>query len=374
MGAKQTVRALLDRLPDDCSVDDVLYHLYVLQAVERGQADTASGRTSRHTRRRLMHAGALALASVVLLLPFASAAQKPGKLYRVGYLSGHTYGPLFEAFAARLRELGYRDYETVQFVVRTAGGDTTLLPHLASEIVRGGVDIIVADTTPAALAARGVTRTIPIVAITSDAVGAGLVPSLARPGGNLTGLSMLSPELAVKRLELLREALPAVTHVGVIWEAHLTEQAVGLSAMHVAARALGVKLSSLGGRRVTDYEVAFTTAIREGVGALLVTGEELASPGDRHLITLAERYRVPVMYDRREYVDAGGLIAYGVSFDAVSRSAAAYVDKILKGVKAASLPVEQPTNFELTINLKTATALRLKIPQSIFLRADAVIQ
>jgi putative ABC transport system substrate-binding protein len=279
-----------------------------------------------------------------------------------------------KAFSGRLREFGYRDYESVQFVVRTAGGDTTLLPHLASEILRVGVDVIVADTTPAALAARSATRTIPIVAITADAVGAGLVASLARPGGNLTGLSMLSPELAVKRLELLREALPTVSHVGVVWEAHLTEQAVGLPEMRVAARALGVKLSSLGGRRVTDYETALTTAIREGARALLVTGEELASPADRHLITLAERYRVPVMYDRREYVDAGGLMAYGVSFDAVSRSAAAYVDKILKGVKVAGLPVEQPTKFELVINLKTAKALGLTIPPSVLVRADQIIE
>jgi putative ABC transport system substrate-binding protein len=279
-----------------------------------------------------------------------------------------------KAFSGRLREFGYRDYESVQFVVRTAGGDTTLLPHLASEILRVGVDVIVADTTPAALAARSATRTIPIVAITADAVGAGLVASLARPGGNLTGLSMLSPELAVKRLELLREALPTVSHVGVVWEAHLTEHAVGLPEMRVAARALGVKLSSLGGRRVTDYETALTTAIREGARALLVTGEELASPADRHLITLAERYRVPVMYDRREYVDAGGLMAYGVSFDAVSRSAAAYVDKILKGVKVAGLPVEQPTKFELVINLKTAKALGLTIPPSVLVRADQIIE
>jgi putative ABC transport system substrate-binding protein len=236
------------------------------------------------------------------------------------------------------------------------------------------VDVIVADTTPAALAAKDVTRTIPIVAITADAVGAGLVASLARPGENLTGLSMLSPELAVKRLELLRAALPTVTHVGVVWEAHLTEQAVGLPEMRVAARALGVKLSSLGGRRVTDYEAAFTTAIREGARALLVTSEELASPGDRHLITLAERYRVPVMYDRREYVNAGGLMAYGVSIDSVSRSAAAYVHKILQGVKVASLPVEQPTKFELVINLKTAKALGLTIPPSLLLRADKVIE
>jgi putative ABC transport system substrate-binding protein len=316
---------------------------------------------------------ASALAVVVLVLPLASEAQKTGKLYRVGYLSGHTYGPLFVAFARSLREFGYRDHQTVQFVVRTAGGDTSLLGQLASEILHAGVDVIVADTTPAAQAASSITRTIPIVAITADALGAGLVVSLARPGGNLTGLSLLSPELAVKRLELLREALPRVTHVGVVWEAHLTEQAVGLPNMRVAARSLGLRLSSLGGRRVTEYEAAFATAVREGAGALLIAGEELASPGDHHLITLAERYRMPVMYDRRDYADAGGLMAYGVSIDSVSRSAAGYVDKILHGVNVASLPVEQPTKFEFVINLKAAKALRLTIPGSVILRADQTI-
>ena len=185
---------------------------------------------------------------------------------------------------------------------------------------------------------------------------------------------MLSPELAVKRLDLLRGALPSVTHVGVLWEAHLTEQAVGLPDMRIAARTLGVKLSSFGGRRVTEYEAAFATAVREGAGALLVTGEELASPGDRHLITLAERYRMPVMYDRRDYVDAGGLIAYGVSIDSVSRSVAGYVEKILHGVKVASLPVQQPTKFEFVINLKAANALGLTIPGSVILRADQTIE
>jgi putative ABC transport system substrate-binding protein len=144
--------------------------------------------------------------------------------------------------------------------------------------------------------------------------------------------------------------------------------------MRTAARALGVKLSSLGGRRVTEYEAALTTAVREGAGALLVAGEELASPGDRHLITLAERFRMPVMYDRRDYADAGGLMAYGVSIDSVSRSAAGYVDKILRGVNVASLPVEQPTKFEFVINLKAAKALRLTIPDSVILRADHTIE
>jgi putative ABC transport system substrate-binding protein len=317
---------------------------------------------------------ALVVAFVVLVPQWAPEAQQTRKLYRVGYLSGHTYGPLFEAFAGRLRELGYRDYVSVQFVVRTAGGDATLLAHLASEIIGIGVDVIVADTTPAAVAVKNATRTIPIVAITADAVGAGLVTNLVRPDGNLTGLSLLSPEVAVKRLELLREALPAISHVGLIWGPHLMEEAVGVAEMRVAARALGLKLSSLGGRKVTEYETALTTALRQGARALLVAGEELASPADRQLITLAERYRVPVMYDRREYVEAGGLMAYGVSFDAVSRSAAAYVDKILKGVRVRSLPVEQPSKFELVLNLRTAKVLRLAIPPSVLLRADHVIE
>ncbi|MBI3625737.1 MAG: ABC transporter substrate-binding protein [Candidatus Rokubacteria bacterium] len=286
------------------------------------------------------------------------------------------YGGLsFEPFSQALRELGYIDYKNIVIERRSAGGDEGLLRRLAVELVALKVDVIVADSTPAALAVKSATKRIPVVAIAGDPVGSGLVASLARPGGNITGLSILAPELSGKRLDLLKQALPKVSRVAVFWTSTLTAEAVGLKEMQTAAQALGVKLSSLGARRTTGHADALAMAIKERADAIIVFGDDpLGAPPVRQILSLAAEHRLPVMYDRREYADAGGLMAYGVSVPDVFRRAAVYVDKILKGVKPADLPVEQPTKFELVVNLKTAKALGLTIPQSVLLRADHVIQ
>ena len=318
----------------------------------------------------------VALALGILAAPLASEAQQPAKVSRIGWLKPYEVGgPSFELFSQGLRGFGYTDYKNFVIERRGAGGDATLLPGLAAELVDLKVDVIIADSTPAALAAKSATKTIPIVVIAGDPVGSGLVASLARPGGNITGLSTLAPELSGKRLELLKQALPKVSRVAVVWTLGHTAEAVGLDEMQIAAQALGVKLSSLGARGPTEYDAALVAAIRERAGALIFFGgDPLVSPPARRILGLVARHRLPAMYDFREYVDAGGFVAYGASFPDMYRRAATYVDKILKGAKPADLPVEQPTRFELVINLKTAKALGLTIPRSILVRADQVIQ
>ena len=311
-----------------------------------------------------------------LAAPLAADAQRAAKVPRVGFLVQWFGGLSFEPFSQALRELGYTDYKNIVIERRGAGGDGGLLPRLAVELVALKVDVIVADSTPAALAAKSATKTIPVVAIAGDPVGSGLVASLARPGGNITGLSILATELSGKRLELLKQALPKASRVAVFWTSTLTAEAVGLKEMQIAAQAVGVKLSSLGARRTTEHADALAMAIKERADAIIVFGgdDPLGAPPERQILSLAAKHRLPVMYDRREYVEAGGLMAYGVSVPDVFRRAAVYVDKILKGAKPADLPIEQPTKFELVVNLKTAKALGLTIPQSVLLRADHVIQ
>ena len=317
------------------------------------------------------------LAFGILAAPLAASAQTPAKVPRIGFLSGYSnpgdtsIGP----FAQGLRELGYTDYKDFVIETRSSGGDATRLPGIAAELVRLKVRVIVADSTPAALAAKSATGTIPIVAIAGDPVGSGLVASLARPGGNITGLSTLSPELGAKRLEVLKEAVPRVSRVAILWSSALTAEAVGLKEMQIAAQALGVKLSALGPRGPTGYDAALAAAVREHADALIMfRGGSLGAPPERHIVRLAARHRLPAIYDDREYVEAGGFMAFGVSLPALSRRAATFVDKILKGAKPADLPVEQPTHFELVINLKTAKGLGLTIPQSVLFRATEVIE
>ena len=308
----------------------------------------------------------------LLTTPLATQAQQAAKVYRIGFMSmGIT---TFEAFAAGLRELGYIDYKHFE-IDRRDVSDATLLPAIAAELVGKKPDVIVAVSEQAALATKSITKTIPIVAIAGDPVGMGLVASLASPGGSITGLSTIAPEIAGKRLELLKEAMPKLSRVAVLWSPGHTAQTVGLKEMQLASQAMGLKLSSLGARSTTEYGDALATAIRKRADALvMIGGDPFGGPPSAQILRLVARRRLPAMYDRKDYVNAGGLMAFGANLPHIYRRAAIYVDKILKGTKPADLPVEQPTKFELVINLKTAKALGLTIPQSVLIRADEVIQ
>jgi putative ABC transport system substrate-binding protein len=320
------------------------------------------------------------LAGGLLAAPLAAEAQQAAKVPRIGYL-GDTRSAtphLREAFLQGLRDLGYVEGGNLVIEYRSAEGKFERYPALAAELVALEVDVILAGSTPAAVAAKQATRTLPIVfAATRDAVGSGLVTSLARPGGNVTGLSLLAPELVGKRLELLKQAVPGVTRVAVLWQAggqvERTEKDM-LKGADVAARALGVRLQVVEARGPADIDRAFSDMTRARAGALAVLGGTMFSNERRRLVDLAATNRLPAVYGFREYVDAGGLMSYGANLANLYRRAATYVDKILKGAKPADLPVEQPTKFELVINLKTAKALGLTIPPSLLGRADQVIE
>ena len=283
-----------------------------------------------------------------------------------------------EAFRQGLRDLGYVEGRNVVIEYRDAEGKHERLPALAAELVALKVDVIVAPPTPAALAAKQVTKTIPIVfAAVSDPVSSGLVTSLARPGGNVTGLSDLTPELVGKCLEQLKQAVPGVSRAAVLWQpgafGERTEKDL-LKAAEVAARALGVRLQFVEARGPDDFDRAFSKMTSARADALTVLPTAMFVSERRRLVDLAAKNRLPTVFPYRESVDAGGLMSYGPNLADMYRRAATYVDKILKGAKPGDLPVEQPTKFELDINAKTAKALSLTIPQSVLLRADQVIQ
>src|SRR5262245_7979349 len=308
--------------------------------------------------------------------PVAANAQQPAKIARIGWL-GHNLArnpQVREAFRQGLRDLGYVEGRNFVIEFRDAEGKFDRYPALAAELVALKVDVILAPNTGAALAAKQATRTIPIVFIgTSDPVGFGLVTSLARPGGNLTGLSSLDAHLVGKRLELLTQAIPGVRLVAVLWEPGPAEK-IGLKGAEVAARALGVRLQFVEARGPEDLDRAFSDMTSAGVGALIVLPGGMLINERRRLVDLAAKNRLPALYFWRGFVDAGGLMAYGPHGDDVFRRAAIYVDKILKGAKPADLPVEQPTKFELVINLKTAKALGLEVPPQLIAQADELIE
>jgi ABC-type uncharacterized transport system substrate-binding protein len=313
--------------------------------------------------------------------PLAAEAQQAAKVPRIGYLAGNLAPSphLTEAFLQGLRDLGYVEGRNVVIEYRDAEGKFERLPALAAELVALKVDVIMTGGTPHALAAKQATKTIPIVfaADAADAVGSGIVPSLARPGGNVTGLSLLGPELVGKCLELLKQAVPGVSRVAFLWHPGVfperTEKDM-LKEAEVAARALGVRPQFVEARGPADFDRAFSEMTRARAGALTVLPSAMLSNERRRLVDLAAKNRLPAVYSSREFVDAGGLMAYGPNVADLLRRAATYVDKILKGTKPADLPVEQPTKFELVINLKTAKALGLTIPPLLLLRADQVIQ
>jgi putative ABC transport system substrate-binding protein len=318
--------------------------------------------------------------AVLLAAPLGAEVQQAAKIPRIGYLTGSlaTSPHLPEAFRQGLRDLGYVESRNVVIEYRDAEGKLERLPALAAELVALKVDVIVAGGTPVALTAKEATRTLPIVfAAAADPVTDGLVTSLARPGGNVTGLSALTPELVGKRLELLKQAVPEVSRVAVLWQSggqgERTEKDL-LKGAEGAAPALGVRLQFVEARGPADVDRAYSDMTRERADALTILPSPMFFIERRRLVDLAAKNRLPAVYPRREFVDSGGLMAYGPNGADMYRRAATYVDKILKGAKPGDLPVEQPTKFELVINLKTAKALGLTIPPALLGRADEIIQ
>ena len=322
--------------------------------------------------------GLVILASGLALAPLAAEGQPTGKLYRIGVLE--TMSPTvsranLDAFRQGLRELGYVEGQNFVIEYRSADGRPERFPGLATELVRLKVDLIVTRGTPAALAAKKATASIPIVMATSaDPAGFGIASSLARPGGNVTGLSTIAVELAGKRLELLKEAIPRIARIALLGNMSNPASASNWRQIEVAARSLGLEPQLLDVRASEDFARAFDTAIKHRADAVQVTNDTLTQTNLRRLVDLSAKHRLPSIFASREFVDAGGLMAYGPNFTDLYRRAATYVDKILKGAKPGDLPIEQPTKFELVINLKTAKTLGLTIPHSLLLRADQVIQ
>jgi ABC-type uncharacterized transport system substrate-binding protein len=319
----------------------------------------------------------LPLVAMLLVLGFPAEAQQQTKIPRIGWLaagSASGVAPLTDAFRQGLRQLGYVEGKNIVIEFRYAEGKFDRLPDLAAEIVHLKVDVIVVASTPAIHALKQATTTIPIVMVgPGDPVGLGLIDSLARPGGNLTGLSFLSTELTGKRLELLKEAFPKISRVAVLQTiASAQEQAVKES--KVAAQTLRIQVQPVQVRSPDDFENAFLTITKGRAGALLILRSPLVRTHATRIMDFAEKRRLPTMYDDRLFVEAGGLMSYGTNTLDFYGRAAIYVDKILKGAKPADLPVEQPMKFELVINLKTAKQIGLVIPPNVLARADKVIK
>jgi len=323
---------------------------------------------------------AVIFALSLTLAPLAAQAQS-GKTPRIGYLgSGRSGTPdgqhVVDAFLQGLREHGWIEGQNIAIEWRHARGVDAKVPQLAAQLVGLGVDVIVVGGgNPAVRVAMGATSTIPIVMIVSvDPVGTGLIASLARPGGNVTGLSILAPEAAGKRLELLREVAPRASRVAVLWNAAHPGKRLELEETRRAAGTVGVKLQSVEVRRPGDFDRAFSEMARARPEALIAFSDILVLTHRHRIVEFAARHRLPMISETREVAEAGGLLTYGASLPALVRRAGYYVDKILKGAKPADLPVEQPTKFELVVNLTTAKTLRLTIPHSILVRADEIIQ
>ena len=326
------------------------------------------------TKLRLV-AAIVTFAVGVLAAPLAIEAQQPAKVPRIGVLYPGPMpllAPRMEAFRQGLRESGYVEGQNVAIELRYAEGRTERLPDLAAELVRLNVNVIAAFGDSPLRVAQQTTMAIPIVALTDDLVGAGLADSLARPGRNTTGVSMLAPELSAKRLELLKQIVPKVSRVAVLWDPSTgTSQ---LRAVEEAARSLGVQLQVLEVRGRDDLESAFQAVKKGRAGGLVMLASPILTSLGQAIIDLAAKNRLPAIYQWRQQPEAGGLASYGPSLLEMWRQTALVVAKILKGAKPADLPVEQPTKFELVINLKTAKVLGLTIPQSMLIRADHVIE
>jgi putative tryptophan/tyrosine transport system substrate-binding protein len=326
--------------------------------------------------RKVMLALRFALSVGLMVLPFAVEAQQAGRVWRIGSFSPAGGDPALEgAFLDALRNLGYVEGNNLIVERRYAYNRVDRLPVVAAELVDLKVDLIIATGTVAPLAVKKIPSTIPVVIWSAgDPVGTGIVASLARPGGNITGLTIDSPELAGKRLQLLKEMLPGVARVGVIWNAANPYSAVVLRETQKAALLLGIAIQSIEVRGPSDFDSAFGAAVKGDLGGLVVVEDPLTFTQMERIVSFAATQKLPVMYGMKEFVSAGGLIAYGPSYPDLLRRAAIYVDKILKGANPAELPIEQPTKFELAINAKTAKAIGTTVPQSLLLRADEIVR
>ncbi len=317
------------------------------------------------------------LGAMILLAPVV-AAQSPVKAARIGVLSGGTTSTeavRHEAFRQGLNELGYVEGRNIVIEYRYAEGKTERLPALAAELVRLNVDLILTSGDHAIRAAKQASQTIPIVvALAGELVGPGYVASLARPGGNITGLTALASEVSAKRLELLKTAFPKVSRVAILWNPSNASNVAQFKESEVAARALRIQLLPQDVRRANDFEGSFLAALRARADALTAVGDPVLMTHRARITDFAAKNRLPAMYSNQEYMDAGGLMFYGPNIADMYRRAATYADKILKGAKPGDLPVEQPTKLEFVINLKTAKALGLTIPPSVLLQADQLIQ
>jgi putative tryptophan/tyrosine transport system substrate-binding protein len=320
----------------------------------------------------------LALGAMLLAFSLPAEAQQAKKVPRVGYVFSFTPAEgqhLWEACRQGLRELGYVENQNIVLEPRWAEGRHERLPDLVADLVRLKVDVMVAAATPASLAAKAATNTIPIVFVAvADPVRAGLIDSFARPGGNFTGLSLLTPELSGKRLELLTESLRKISRVAVLMHPGNLSNRVFLEETQVEAQRLGIKLQPLEARDPDEIDRAFEAASRGRAGALIVFDDPVIWSYRTKVVALAAKQRLPVMYGYTEFVDEGGLMSYGPNRPDLYRRTAIYVDKILKGAKSADLPVEQPMKFEFFVNLKAAKQIGLTIPQSVLYRADKVIK
>ena len=308
--------------------------------------------------------------------PLVARAQQAGKAWRLGLLettSADLNAANLLALKQGLHELGYAEGRNLVLEYRSAEGRSERFEELAAELVRLNVDIIVARGTPAILAAMKISGTIPVV-MTASALPFTFVSSLARPGGNVTGLSSLSSDLYAKRLELLKETVPAATHIGMMLNPTNPNYPRNVAEAERGARSLGLELHKFDLRTPGDISIAFETASRQSADALLIGIEAITQANASVITQLAAKYRLPAIYAAREFVETGGLMAYGVNYPNLYRRAAAFVDKIIKGAKPADLPIEQPTKFELLVNLKTAKALGLEIPPTLLARADEVIE
>jgi putative ABC transport system substrate-binding protein len=318
------------------------------------------------------------LLATFLMTTASATAQQSTNVPRIGYLSAPSLSASaarIEAFRQGLRELGYVEGKNIVIEWRSAEGKSNRLPALAAELVRHKSDLIVTGGGAATRAAKEATATIPIVtAQDPDPVGNGFVASLARPGGNITGLSTYAPELSGKRLEILKEVVPKLSHVAVLGTSTYPSYAQVLREIEPTGKALGVKLQSLDVLDSKDIEIAFRAAKTGRADGVLTLNSPVLSSERRQLVTLAVKNHLPVIYHQGRFVEEGGFIYYGVNLLDLDRRSAAYVDKILKGRKPADLPVEQPTKFELIINLKTANQIGLTIPPNVLARADKVIR
>jgi putative ABC transport system substrate-binding protein len=320
----------------------------------------------------------LALSAVLFALSVSAEAQQPTKIPRIGFLAGNSLSSLaarVEAFRQGLRELGYVEGKNIVIEWRSAEGKNDRLPALAAELVHLKVDVIVTAGPLPTRPAKEATATIPIVmAQDPDPVGSGFVASLARPGGNITGLATLAPELSGKRLELLKEIVPKLSRVAVLGTSTRPGNAQSLKEVELAAKAFGVKLQYLDALSPKDIETAFRAASKGRAGAVLVLASGIFNSQRTQVVELAVKSRLPAIYYAAEWVEDGGLMSYGTSFTDLFRRAATYVDKILKGRTPADLPVEQPIKFEFVVNLKAAKQIGLTIPPNVLVRADKVIR